>query len=250
MLSAAASLAYLAGWKAYDAGEHGLAQRYYLQAFSLARHSGNQADQAYVLRILAHHAMDNGRPEHVLGLADTALSLSRGVDPATQSLFVICRARALAESVRFAAARHEAERARDLAAHGEVGEMTGWASLWGAPSATVDSHTAKIYARVGDHPAAEAHHADARKRYGPTAHQRIAALSAAAEGHAQLQQGKIEAACMTWKKALDTMTGIRSSRTRKSVQSMRSDLDQFRSHGARPALEFDERARTWLREAV
>lgn len=250
MFSAAASLAYLAGWKAYDAGEHGLAQRYYLQAFSLARRSGNRGDQAYVLRILAHHGMDNGRPEHVLGLADAAIRLSRGVDRATESLFVICRARALAESGRFADARREADRARDLAARGEIGEMTGWASLWGAPSATVDSHTAKIYARVGDHATAEAHHAGARKRYGSTAHQRIAALSAAAEGHAQLHQGQIEAACVTWDKAMDTMTGIRSSRTRKSVQSMRSDLAPFRSRGARPALELDERARTWLREAV
>ncbi|MGI5484951.1 hypothetical protein [Streptomyces lavendofoliae] len=250
MYSAAASLAYLAGWKAYDAGEHGLAQRYYLQAFSLARSSGNRADQAYVLRILAHHGMDNRQPEHVLGLADQAIRLSRGVDPATESLFVICRARALAESGRFADARREAERARDLAEQTEVQEMTGWASLWGAPIATVSSHTAKIYARIGDHAAAEAHHASARKRYGPTPHQRIAALSAAAEGHAQLRQGQIEAACVTWDKALDTMTGIRSLRTKKAVQSMRADLAPFRTRGARPAQELDERARTWLREAV
>ncbi|WP_189132226.1 hypothetical protein [Wenjunlia tyrosinilytica] len=144
----------------------------------------------------------------------------------------------------------EVEAVRDMVARGEIGEMTGWASLWGAPSATVDSHTAKIYARVGDHAAAEAHYAGARKRYGSTAHQRIAALSAAAEGRAQLKQGQIEAACVTWGKALDTMTGIRSARARKSVQSMRSDLAPFRSRGARSALELDERARTWLREAV
>ncbi|MGW0562918.1 hypothetical protein ACWDZ4_20420 [Streptomyces sp. NPDC003016] len=250
MFSAAASLAYLAGWKAYDAGEHGLAQRYYLQAFSLARSSGSLANQAYVLRILAHHGMDNGRPEHVLGLADTALSMSRGTDPATESLFVICRARALAESGKNAVALREADRARDLARQGQIGEMTGWAALWGAPAATVDSHTAKIHARIGDHVAAEQHHAHARKRYSSTTHQRIAALSAAAEGHAQLQQGQIEAACATWDRALDTMTGIRSSRTRKAVQSMRSDLGRFRTRGARPALELDERARTWLREAV
>ncbi|WP_330335604.1 hypothetical protein OHS33_38885 (plasmid) [Streptomyces sp. NBC_00536] len=250
MFSAAGSLAYLAGWKAYDASEHGLAQRYYLQALSLARRAENQADQAYVLRILAHHGMDNGRPEHVLGLADTALELSRGVDPATESLFVICRARALAESGRHVEARREAERARELALRGETGEMVGWATMWGMPLATVDSHTAKICTRLGDHAAAEAHHAGARKRYASTEHQRIAALSAAAEGGAQLKQGQIEAACATWDRALDTMTGIRSSRTVKSVRSMRTDLAPFRARGARSALELDERARTWLRQAV
>ncbi|MGW4032453.1 hypothetical protein ACWEFL_24605 [Streptomyces sp. NPDC004838] len=248
MYSAAASLAYLAGWKAYDAGEHGLAQRYYLQAFSLAQRSEVRTDQAYVLRILAHHGMDNGRPEHVLGLAEAALRLSRGVDPATESLFVICRARALAESGQVSGALAEAERARGLAVRGEAAEMTGWASLWGAPAATINSHMAKINTRAGNHPAAEAHHANARRRYGATPHQRIAALSAAAEGHAQLRQGKIDQACGTWHAALDTMAGIRSSRTREAVRSMRTDLARFRARGSRQALEFEERAKVWLRQ--
>ncbi|GAA1545894.1 hypothetical protein GCM10009730_63720 [Streptomyces albidochromogenes] len=52
-----------------------------------------------------------GAIAHVLGLADTALSMSRGTDPATESLFVICRARALAESGKAADALREAERA-------------------------------------------------------------------------------------------------------------------------------------------
>ncbi|MGV9311828.1 hypothetical protein ACWDR0_06490 [Streptomyces sp. NPDC003691] len=246
MYSAAASLTYLAGWKAYDAGEHGLAQRYYLQAFSLAQRSGNRADQAYVLRILAHHGMDNGRPEHVLGLADAALRLSRGIDPAAESLFVICRARALADSGNGAAALREAERARELATSGEAGDMTGWASSWGAPAAAVNSHIAKISERLGDHQAAEAHYATARRRYSTTPHQRITALSAASEGHAQLCQGRIEQACATWNEALDVMAGIRSSRTVKAVRSMRSDLAQFHARGARPAAELDERTRTWL----
>ncbi|MYZ37907.1 MULTISPECIES: hypothetical protein [unclassified Streptomyces] len=248
MYSAAGSLAYLAGWKAFDADEHGLAQRYYLQAYSLARRADNPADQAYALRILAHHGMDNGRPEHVLGLAEKAVSLGRGkVDPVAESLFVICRARALAESEQITKARHEADRARELAARGERAEM-GWAVMWGAPSATVAAHTAKIHERLGDHAAAERYHASARKHYGSTQHQRIAALSAAAEGHAQLRQGQIERACETWGLALDAMSGIRSSRTRKAVRSIRADLGRFRARGARPALELDERARTWLRQ--
>lgn len=78
MLSTAASLAHLAGWKAYDAGEHGLAQRYYLQAYRLTREAENEPHQAYVMRILAHHGMDNGRPEHTLALAEAALSRAHG----------------------------------------------------------------------------------------------------------------------------------------------------------------------------
>ncbi|QDY77545.1 hypothetical protein [Streptomyces qinzhouensis] len=246
MYSAAGSLAYLAGWKAFDAGEHGLAQRYYLQAFGLAQRSA-PLDQAYVLRILAHHGMDNGRPEHVLGLADAALRLSRGTDPATQALFVSCRARALAVSRQGAEALREADRARELAATGEVAEITGWSRNWGSPHSTVDYHRAAINARIGNHSAAEAHYSAARRRWSTASHQRVAALSAASEGHAQLSQGRIEQACATWTGALDAMVGIRSSRTIKAVQAIRSDLAQFRARSARPAAELDDRARAWLR---
>ncbi|GAA2919321.1 MULTISPECIES: hypothetical protein [Streptomyces] len=251
MYSAAGSLAYLAGWKAYDAGEMFLAQGYYLQAFKLARLARNPTEEAYVLRILAHHGMDNNSSEHILGLADRALRLSAGrVDPSTEALFVICRARALANSKRFTEALREAERARELAATGDVREMTGWASMWGHPTATVDSHTAAINTQVGNYMAAEQHHAAARQHYGNTEHQRIAALSAAAEGHAQLSQGQIERACHTWDHALDAMTGIRSKRAAKSVQAIRADLTSFRKRGVRQAAELDERARLWLHEAV
>ncbi|MFJ4189969.1 hypothetical protein [Kitasatospora sp. NPDC089509] len=40
MLSATAVSVHLAGWKAYDAGEQGLAQRYYHQSYGLAVESG------------------------------------------------------------------------------------------------------------------------------------------------------------------------------------------------------------------
>lgn len=252
MYSAAGSLAYLAGWKAHDVGEVGLAQRYYLQAYSLARHSGSLLDQAFVLRILAHHGMDNDQPAHTLGLADTALRVVRRIPapPATEALFVICRARALAATGCFTEARKEADRARDLVASGEVGDMIGWVLLWGAPAATVDSHTAKIHEVIGDHQAAEAHYARARRRYNPTGQQRIAALSAASEGRAQLRQGQIERACATWETALTAMSGIRSSRTRKAVRSMRTDLAQFGARGVRSALDLDEQARAWLKQAT
>ncbi|MEU5158424.1 hypothetical protein AB0G74_02245 [Streptomyces sp. NPDC020875] len=246
MYSAAGSLAYLAGWKAFDAGEHGLAQRYYLQAFGLARRSA-PLDQAYVLRILAQHGMDNGRPEHVLGMADAALRLSRGTDPSTQALFVSCRARALAASQQGAEALREADRARELAATGEVADITGWARNWGFPASTVDYHRAAINVRIGDHSAAEAHYAAARRRWSTAHHQRVAALSATFEGHAQLSQGRIEQACSTWHGALDAMTGVRSYQIVKAVRSMRSDLARFHARGVRPAAELDERARVWLR---
>ncbi|MGW5679780.1 hypothetical protein ACWEV4_32680 [Streptomyces sp. NPDC003860] len=249
MLCAAASLTYLAGWKAYDAGEMGLAQRYYLQAYALTQEAHDQAHQAFTLRILAHHGMDNQRYEHVLDLADAALHRARGaVPPATEALFVICRARALAGTGQCAQALTEADRAWDLA-QAPAQESVGWDAMWGNASATVDSHTAKILEQVGDHQGAERRYAHARRQYANTEHRRIAALSAAAEGHAQARQGQIEAACATWRRSLQTMTGIRSTRTVTAVYGMRSALVPAKARGSRTAGEFDAEARHWLREA-
>ncbi|MGW6458730.1 hypothetical protein ACWF94_22915 [Streptomyces sp. NPDC055078] len=249
MLSAAASLAYLAGWKAFDANEHGLAQRYYLQAYALTKDAEDLPHQAFTLRIMAHHGMDNGQPEHCLDLADAALDRARGrVAPATEALFVICRARALADAGQVSKALAEADRARTLASAVAEG-ATGWAVMWGLASATVESHTAKILTRIGDHKGAERHHAGARRRYTGTEHRRIAALSAAAEADAQSRQGQTDAACATWNRALDTMNGIRSSRTIRAVRDMRSTIAPAKARGSRSAADLDERACLWLRDA-
>lgn len=42
-------LSQLAGWVAYDRGEHGVAQRYLTQALACARHAGDHALSAEIL---------------------------------------------------------------------------------------------------------------------------------------------------------------------------------------------------------
>lgn len=248
MLSAAASLAHLAGWKAYDGGELGLAQRYYLQAYALTQEADNEAHQAFVLRILAHHGMDAKRPEHVLGLADRALSRARAarIDAATESRFVICRARALAVSGRKREAVAEAIRAGDIAQSADPAGTAEWAAMWGSATATVASNTAKVLTTVGDFKAAESFHATAANRYSGTEHRRIRALSLAAAGRMQSAQGHVEQACGTWSTALDLLEGVRSQRALEAVKKMRTDLARFRRRGVRSADELDVRARQWV----
>ncbi|WKK24138.1 hypothetical protein QZH56_36800 [Streptomyces olivoreticuli] len=249
MLTAAAGLAYLAGWKAFDAGEQGLAQRWYLQSYALTREADDGPHQGFALRILAHHGMDTGHQEHTVDLADAALAQVRGRVPApTESLFVVCKARALSGAGSSRQALAVAGRARALAESGAG--TAGWDAMWGAAAAAVDSHTAAILTRLGDHAGAETHWASAARHYRGTEHQRIAALSTAAEGRAQCAQGHVERACATWGRALDGMTGIRSTRTRQAVITLRADLARLRRRGARSAQALDDRARVWLHETA
>ncbi|MEU4424187.1 helix-turn-helix transcriptional regulator [Actinoplanes sp. NPDC024001] len=56
LLSAVAETTQLAGWASYDAGMHGLAQRYLIQALRLAASAGDRALGAEILAAMSHQA--------------------------------------------------------------------------------------------------------------------------------------------------------------------------------------------------
>ncbi|WP_406277035.1 hypothetical protein OHT93_34175 [Streptomyces sp. NBC_00191] len=247
MLSAAACVAYLAGWKAYDAGEAGLAQRYYLQALKLTREAGQDLHTAFVLRVLAHHGLETGRGEHILDLIDAALRLVKDrTDPATESLYVITRARALAMAGRSREAVAEAARAARLVDGADESEMPFWAALWGSAGACVGTHTAKSAELLGNYDIAERHFSRAVWSTSGHSYRRITALSLAHAGSMQCRQGHVEQACTTWRRALELMDGVRSARVVRAARTMRRDLAPFAHRGSRAAVDFDERARLWL----
>ncbi|WP_249644589.1 hypothetical protein [Nocardia sputi] len=72
--SAAAELAYLAGFKAHDAGVDGIAQRYYLSALRLAEESGVPGQDGFYFRILGLHATDVRQPQHAAELAERGVA--------------------------------------------------------------------------------------------------------------------------------------------------------------------------------
>ncbi len=97
LLGTAAEACLLAAWMSYDSGRHGLAQRYFVQALSLADAAGDRLLGANVLDAMSHQAT-------FLGRYSEAASLARGAQAgagsaATASLaahFAAMEARALA----------------------------------------------------------------------------------------------------------------------------------------------------------
>ncbi|THA24390.1 hypothetical protein E4198_06185 [Streptomyces sp. RKND-216] len=252
MLTTAGCLAYLAGWKAYDGNRPGLAQRYYLRALAFARAAGEPAHEAFVLRVMAHHGMECGRPEHTVQLMDAALErLGTRADPASASLYAATRARAFAVQGRRREAIAESSRALRLGEGADERTLPYWAALWGSSAACVRNHLGKAAAALGEPALAEAHFA--RAEWSPSgggAQRRIAALSLAHTGAMQCRQGKLERACTTWGHALDLTEGVRSARLVGAVARMRTDLAPLRLRGARAALDFDARARDWLADVT
>jgi hypothetical protein len=69
---ALAEIGQLAGWMAFDAGEHGLAQRYFLTALRGAREAGDRSMTAHVLGDLAFQAASSGRGADAVTIGQVA----------------------------------------------------------------------------------------------------------------------------------------------------------------------------------
>ncbi|MEV0845413.1 hypothetical protein AB0J21_05900 [Streptomyces sp. NPDC049954] len=247
MLSVAAVGVHQAGWRAYDGGEQGLAQRYYLQSYALAHESGITGHSAFVMRTMSQQGMKLHRPEHCLALAASAVDKVRGrVDAQTEALFAVTHAHALAKANQRQEAVREVERARTALGSATGDDVPFWALSWGPPAGTVHSRTAKVFETLGDRRRAAAMYGAAAKSRPPGTYARIVALDLVAQAEMQAAGGSIEQACATWGRAIDHMDGVQSSRTRKAVGAMRRDLSRFRARGLRCASELDERARVFL----
>ncbi|MBB5918602.1 hypothetical protein BJY24_007514 [Nocardia transvalensis] len=80
LFAATAELTKLAGWAAYDQEEHGLAQRYLIQALRLARAAGDPGLGAEILAAVSHQATYVGRPGDAVDLARAARISARSAD--------------------------------------------------------------------------------------------------------------------------------------------------------------------------
>ncbi|MGH3624999.1 MAG: helix-turn-helix transcriptional regulator [Sciscionella sp.] len=94
---ALAELGQFAGWAAYDAGHHGLAQRYYIAALRAAHSADDRQLGAHILRSMAFQAAHQERPAEAVTLIETAVAGARGREtPSLLAELSIAKAMALA----------------------------------------------------------------------------------------------------------------------------------------------------------
>ena len=99
IFGAAAEVAQLLGWSAYDAGRHGAAQRYFMQGLRLARESEDSVLGGRLLSNLSHQANYLGRYNEALQFARAAQTGAAGrATPTVNAMFLAMEARALASS--------------------------------------------------------------------------------------------------------------------------------------------------------
>jgi tetratricopeptide (TPR) repeat protein len=95
LFSAAAEVAQLLGWTAYDTGRHGLAQRYLIQALRLAQAADDRMMGGRLLANMSHQANYLGNFDQAVNLARAAQEGSRNAASATtMAMFLAMEARA------------------------------------------------------------------------------------------------------------------------------------------------------------
>ncbi|MGC5264049.1 Tat pathway signal protein [Streptomyces cyaneofuscatus] len=246
MTSAAAELAYLSGWTAFDGGEHPLAQRWLTIATKLAEEAGDAPLAGHVLRAMAHQAVDLGNPQQAVRLAEASLASRRYAQACwrERSLLGVVHARGLAAAGEKKAAIAALLRAEDDLGRANASEVEPHRVFFFG-EASLAHETAAALRDLGDLPGAEKQFRHSvRTRRGQFA--RTHAVTLGYLGAVQVQQGQLEAACNTWGQALDAMTGVQSGRARETVVQMRRSLSPFRARGGSPAAELDARARAAL----
>lgn len=115
IFGAAAEVAQLLGWSAYDAGRHGVAMRYFAQGLKLAREAEDHMLGARMLSSLSHQANYLGRYSDAVSYARAAQSATFGRATNTvTAMFLAMEARAqasLGDKAGASTALHRAEQA-------------------------------------------------------------------------------------------------------------------------------------------
>lgn len=243
--SLAAELARLAGWAYFDARQYSTARSHFTQALRLSHGQDDHLFMANVLSCLSLQATYDGQLSDAVALACKAQDAARtaGGQPLVMSMLHMREAFAHA-TLRDAASCHRAiGRSRDAyeEARGREGEAPSWVRYFDETKLIVDTGIA--LAELGESERAEPLIAEGLRRE-TLAQRRGRAFHAFWLATAQLQQGRLEAACDSAGLALDLSAALDSPRVAGHVREFHRRLAPYARET--PVIMFEQR----LREAV
>lgn len=123
LFTALAELGQLAGWMAFDAGQHGLAQRYFFTALSAAHEAGYRPMAAHVLADLAFQAASREHAADAISLGEAAADLAARAPAAVRASVATRLAYGYAIAGQMSAFDRSYQSGLDtLASRGESGE--------------------------------------------------------------------------------------------------------------------------------
>jgi hypothetical protein len=209
---------------AYDLEQHGLAQRYLIQALRLAREADDHALGGEILAGMSHQAVYIGRPDDALDLARAAYqSAAKTGLPALASECLIMQAHALAaikESSACAKALDEAERAFG---RGSTADVPQWLRYF--DEAYMAAKFGHCFRELGQGDKAE--HFARRSLNMVDGYVRGRTFNVVLLANAHLQQQNLDEACAVGNQAVDLSSGLQSARTIRYIRDLRRRMSKF-----------------------
>jgi hypothetical protein len=226
LYEAAAEQAYLVGWMAYDDGEHGLAQRYLIQALRLAEAAGAGPLGAHILAGMSDQANLLGHPREALMLAKSGrMGLQTTESPACIADLHILEARALASLGEASEASAAIVKAEQVFAQVDHAMEPEWARFIDTPyllgeaaHCFRDLRQADQIERFATESAAVAR-SQGRARRG--------ALSEAALAIGELERQNVEGAAARSLHVVDLAGSVNSSRCIETVRDLQKRLKPY-----------------------
>lgn len=223
LFSAAAEVAQLAGWQAYDLEQQGVAQRYLVQALSMARFAGDDGLGGEILAAMSNQAIWVSQPTQAIDMAQAAQEAGKRASlPILQTEGLVMEAHAHALLDDPGACSKALKRAS--VTFERTGEDTPpWLQYF--DSAYLAARIAHCFRALGQGPTTEKYakqSLDMDKSYIRGKAFNVALLAA---GYAL--QGEVEQACKAGRDAVDRAVALYSTRAVTYVRNLLVDLSDY-----------------------
>jgi hypothetical protein len=240
LFSASGELTQLAAWMSYDAGLHGLAQRYFIQALGFADASQDRLLAASILDAMSHQASFLGRYREAAHMARAArLGTEKIAIPILTAHFHIMEARALARSGDEKACDRAMEAAVANFERHTPGDAPDWIGYFDA--AELAAELGHCHRDLGRPDTAIAHASAAlASASGDYARSDFFAAMVLADAH--LDRGDLDEGCRIARQAIGVGETLDSVRCRGYLNEFRQRLARHRS--SEQARDFAAQLRT------
>ncbi|HEV8528694.1 MAG TPA: helix-turn-helix domain-containing protein [Actinomycetes bacterium] len=236
LFSATSEFTLGVGWMAYDAGKHGLAQRYMAQALRMSHAADDRAFGGRILAAMSHQALHLGDVRHGTDFACAARAGTQGAVTPTVVMMLAameaCAHAARGDGSLCLRALSDAERAF---ARSTPGEDPPWVEF---DEGALAGHLARCF-RDLDRPREAEQFALRSIQLCHPAHLRTRVQRYAILASAHAQQGDLEEACVVGRQALAEVGRLRSKRTLDDVARL---VQLVGASGSQVAHEFTEEA--------
>ncbi|MEV0915255.1 sporulation protein [Streptomyces sp. NPDC049967] len=244
LFSVTAELSRLAGWTAFDVGQHDVAQRHFIQALRLARAGGDVQLGCYVLTTMAMQSLLRGFAGEAVDMAQGAFERAKGrAVPRVLAFTKLIEARAHARendpkaaSRALAASEGLLEQAKDAG-----GDEPAWIDFY--HHARLSADAAEVFRDLRNPKAALAWNQRAAAM-PPGVFTRSVGMRLAIVGTAHLQARDLGLGLELGNRSVDILARVRSSRALDYVREFSTALAPWRREPA--VRDFIHRTRTEL----